>query len=369
MFLEKIALTNFKNYEDLSVEFGPQVNCLTGNNGEGKTNLLDAIYYLAFTKSALNGQDNQSIRHDQNLCAINGYLKKNEKSIKLTCALQTRQKKIFKVDGEEIAKFSDHIGTIPLVFVSPDDTYIIREGSESRRKFIDATISQLDKKYLDHLIQYNHTLKQRNNLLKNWPSEKKPDYDLFESYDVKLLSLGNMIFQARANFLKEFQPFFEKHYHYISSDKEQVSIHYDSQLLEPEFENKFRSSLKKDLVLQRTTMGVHKDDLAFQMNEVAIKKFGSQGQQKSFAIALRLAQFDLIKEKSQSLPLLLLDDIFDKLDDLRIEKFVALINESKFGQVFITDARPERSLAIFRHYGEKVRFFSIAEGKANVITI
>lgn len=367
MFLEKIALTNFKNYEELSVQFCEQVNCILGNNGEGKTNLLDAIYYLAFTKSAINSLDNQNIRHESSLAAINGILHKSDYEVKLTCALQHRKKKLFKIDGNEIEKFSNHIGEVPLVFISPDDTYIIRESSEVRRKFIDSTISQLDKVYLDNLIQYNHILKQRNNLLKSWPKEKAPDLDLFESFDVKLMKSGKEIHNSRKAFVEEFSPFFQSHYKYISSEKEKVDILYESQLSDEGFEKKYKEALSKDLILQRTTMGVHKDDLTFQMNQTPIRKFGSQGQQKSFAISLRLGQFDLLKEKSGFTPILLLDDIFDKLDDLRIEKFVALINEETFGQVFITDARPERSLGIFKDYGDKVKFFHIEGGNAKEI--
>ena len=362
MFLEKIVLTDFKNYTHLVINPNSKINCLIGKNGVGKTNLLDAIYYLCFTKSAINSLDNQNIKHGSTLASINGVFQTSEASLKVTCALQEKQKKLIKINGEELKKISSHVGSIPLVFISPDDTLIIREGSEVRRKFLDVTLSQISPTYLDDLMQYNHLLKQRNNLLKNWPDGKTPDLDLFESYDVKLIPLSQAIHGQRKKFIERFRAPFATHYEFVSDDKEKVDVTYISQLNNENYELEYKKSLKRDVILQRTNMGIHKDDFQLEMNGMPVKKFASQGQQKSVVIALKLAQFDIIKEEKGITPLLLLDDIFDKLDDNRIEKLVNLMDQDNFGQIFITDARPERSKSLMHEFGEKVTFFEIEEG-------
>ncbi len=368
MHLQKILLKDYKSYLDASIAFNSQVNCILGDNGEGKTNLLDAIYYLCFTKSAFSGSDNQNVRHEQDLAVINGVFEKDERAHKINCGIQIKQKKVFKVDGQELEKMSLHIGEFPAIFISPDDTQIIREGSETRRKFVDGTISQVDRAYLDRLISYNQVLKQRNNLLKNWPEKKPIDQDLFMAFDEQLLPLAREIHENRLKFLMEFMEFFSPHFLNIADGKEDIIINYESQLSDDSFELKYKNGLKRDLFLQRTNMGVHKDDFLILMDGHPLKKFGSQGQQKSVAISLRLAQFDFIKEKRETTPLLLMDDIFDKLDDNRIEKLVALINENRFGQIFITDARPERSRKFFEGYEENVSFFKVQKGEINEIT-
>ena len=365
MYLEKLTLTNFKNYANADVSFNPKVNCILGLNGAGKTNLLDAIYYLTFTKSALNSVDSQNIRHSETLAAINGHFRGDE-DLQVTCGLKVRQKKVFKVNKVELEKMSDHIGTMPLVLISPDDTAIIKEGSESRRKFVDSSISQVDKQYLRNLMQYNHQLKQRNSLLKNWPHGKPPDRELFAVYDEQLCHLSMAIFQTRKAFIAAYRPYFLEHYRDISSDSESIDLLYKSQVSDEDYRQQFADALAKDLLLQRTTMGIHRDDIILQMDEFLMKKIGSQGQQKSMVIAMKLSQFEYLKNVTGKMPLLLMDDIFDKLDDLRIEQLVSMINSDRFGQVFITDARPDRSQLLLEKYQIEASAFLVEGGEVKL---
>ncbi|MGB3466598.1 MAG: DNA replication and repair protein RecF [Cyclobacteriaceae bacterium] len=367
MYLKKLSLNNFKNYTDATVSFHPKVNCILGLNGAGKTNLLDAIYYLTFTKSAFNTIDSQNIRHTEKMAVIQGHFSGNDE-MSVTCGLKVRQKKIFKVDQTELERMSDHIGTMPLVLISPDDTAIIREASEARRKFVDSTISQVNKGYLNNLMQYNHQLKQRNNLLKNWPHGKPPDKLLFEAYDEVLGKLSADIFAVRAEFIVNYKPYFLRHYGEISNDKEHIDLLYQSNLSDPDYDKNFKEALSKDLVLQRTTMGIHRDDFVLKMDEYLMKKIGSQGQQKSMVIAMKLAQFDYLKEQTNKTPLLMMDDIFDKLDDERIEKLILLIDQEKYGQVFITDARPDRSQNLLKKYNVQASSFMVEDGEINEVS-
>lgn len=366
MYLEKLTLTNFKNYENAEVSFNPKVNCILGLNGAGKTNLLDAIYYLTFTKSALNSTDSQNIRHSEKMAVVQGKFLGDEEVL-VTCGLKVRQKKVFKVNKVELEKMSDHIGYMPLVLISPDDTAIIKEGSESRRKFVDSTISQVNRTYLRNLMQYNHQLKQRNNLLKNWPHGKPPDRDLFAAYDDVLSKLSLKIYAERLQFVEAYKPYFLKHYEDISSNKEHIDLLYNSNLADKNYDRQFSDSLKKDLLLQRTTMGIHRDDFILRMDEFLMKKIGSQGQQKSMVIAMKLAQFDYLQDVTEKIPLLLMDDIFDKLDDQRIEKLITLINQEKFGQVFITDARPDRSRQLLKKYKVKANSYLVENSKVSEV--
>jgi len=366
MYLDKLTITNFKNYEQVSVTFNPKVNCILGLNGAGKTNLLDAIYYLTFTKSAINSIDSQNIRHDKKMAALVGEFIGKE-NLLVSCGLKLRQKKTFKINKKELEKMSDHIGSMPLVLISPDDTSIIKEGSDARRKFVDSTLCQIDKKYLINLMTYNHQLKQRNNLLKNWPHGKPPDKDLFAAYDQQLCQLSMDIYERRVKFINSYKPFFLDHYQDISSHKESVDLIYQSEVSKASYKLDFQNNLHKDLLLQRTTMGIHRDDFLLSMDEFLMKKIGSQGQQKSMVIALKLSQFDYLKSETGKTPLLLMDDIFDKLDDFRIEKLIKLINGNKFGQVFITDARPDRSQTLLQKYHVAANSFLVKDGEIEVL--
>lgn len=366
MYLEELTLTNFKNYEGVTISFNPKVNCILGLNGAGKTNLLDAIYYLTFTKSAINSIDSQNIRHQESMAALVGKFNGQEEML-VSCGLRNRQKKIFKVNKVELEKMSDHIGSMPLVLISPDDTAIIKEGSDARRKFVDGTLCQVNKSYMLELMQYNHQLKQRNNLLKNWPHGKPADKDLFAAYDEQLCRLSQSIFKVRKKFIDSYRTFFLSHYLDISSDKESVDLVYKSEVSDDQYASKFTQNLSKDLLLQRTSMGIHRDDFILKMDEYMMKKIGSQGQQKSMVIAMKLSQFDYLKSMTKKTPLLLMDDIFDKLDDLRIEKLIKLINSDSFGQVFITDARPDRSQKILAKYEMNANSFLVENGNVNAI--
>ncbi|MDQ3394701.1 MAG: DNA replication/repair protein RecF [Bacteroidota bacterium] len=367
MRLENISLINFKNYSELNVSFSPQINCFVGENGSGKTNLLDAIYYLSISKSAFNTVDQQNIKHGAPYFMIKGHFKVRENKYEIQCVQKAGQKKILKNNKTPYDKLSEHIGQFPVVLIAPDDTDLIRDSSEARRRFLDSIISQLDSTYLNNLIRYNHFIKQRNSLLKLFATKNYVDYDLLEPYDVNLISIGKELYKIRNSFIDRFIPIFSSHYLNLSEGKEKTSIVYESDLNEAHWEENFLQARKKDLILQRTTMGIHKDDLNFQVEGYPLKKYGSQGQQKSFLIALKLAHYDLIKSEKKINPLLLLDDIFDKLDDQRISKLLEMISCGRFGQLFVTDARPERTIKIFSSIQSEVKFFQISQGEASDI--
>lgn len=366
MHLEKIGLNNFKNYTELELAFPNKINCFVGVNGSGKTNLLDAIHYLSLTKSAFNSVDTQNIHHDEDFFAVRGDFMIDKKINKVQCSLQKRQKKTIKIGGNPYDKISEHIGKFPVVLTHPNDTDLIREGSETRRKFFDSTISQINRKYLEYLIRYNHALKQRNSQLKHFSEKNYFDADLLAPYDKLLETLGEYIYQERSLFTQSFLPFFEKQYQYLSDKKEVTSINYNSDLSTDNYTALFANSLKKDLILNRTNVGIHKDDFEFKIENHPIKKFGSQGQQKSFILALKLAQFEQMSTEKGYKPILLLDDVFDKLDDNRIDKLMKILSGKSFGQIFITDARPERTKTIFKKLKNEMSIFYIEKGKVSV---
>ena len=350
MHLENLYLVNFKNYKLANIDFSKFINALIGDNGSGKTNLLDAIHFLSMSKSAFNTIDNQSIRHEQSFYSIIGKFFLNEKQVKVNNSLTLGKRKKISLDRNPIEKSTEIIGTFPIVLIAPNDHALIIEGSETRRKYFDSIISQFNKTYLLNLIDYNRALKQRNELLKHFSDTGKIDKDQLEPYDKILISLGKMIYETRIKFCEALLVKIKKHYLYLSNKKESINLVYQSHFNSSNYLMAFNSSLQKDLVLQRTNIGVHKDEYVFEMDGYPLKKFGSQGQQKSFLIALKLAHFDIIHIEKGFKPILLMDDIFDKLDDQRIQKLTEMIEHHEFGQVFITDARPERS----RHFLEKL---------------
>jgi DNA replication and repair protein RecF len=363
MWLENISLLNFKNYEELSLTFSPQVNCLVGENGSGKTNLLDAIYYLSLTKSAFSSTEGQNIRHDQHFFMVKGLFHKEDQNFQVQFSLQEGQKKQFKNSRIPYEKLSEHIGLFPAVLITPNDTDMIRGGSEIRRKFYDGIMSQISGDYLDHLLRYNHHLRQRNSLLKQFAEGQRYDKDLLDSYSHALLESGTFIHAYRKRFVREFFPIFTEHYNNLSGQKEAVDIRYQSDFDQPNFADTFYRSYRRDMQAQRTTQGVHKDDYHFEIDQHPVKKYGSQGQQKSFVISLRLSQFDIIREAKGVKPLLLLDDVFDKLDDFRIAKLSEMVAARSFGQLFVTDARPERTYQIFSPIEADKKVFTIHRGK------
>lgn len=362
MWLKNLTLLNFKNYTNAELKFVPAVNAFVGNNGAGKTNLLDAIHYLCLCKSYFNPVDRQQIKNGLEFFMVQGDFDKDDRTEKISCGLKRNQKKQFKRNKKEYEKLADHIGLFPLVMISPYDISLIMEGSEERRRFVDSVISQTDHAYLDELLAYNRFLQNRNALLKQVASTHRLDVALLEIYNDQLALSGNRIFEKRKSFLEQFIPLFNQHYQFISDSAEEVAISYQSQLSTERFENLLVQSLEKDRVLERTTVGVHKDELQFSINEMPLKKFGSQGQQKSFLIALKLAQYSYFQSKNGFKPLMLLDDIFDKLDNLRVKKLMEMVSHQDFGQIFLTDVDQERVSSIFESIGIKVNLFKVENG-------
>ena len=361
MQLESLQLINFKNYAEARVNFSSKINVLVGKNGSGKTNLLDAIYYLALTKSAVSGPDQFCLRHGEQHFFLKGVFRKATDVMDVTSSFQTGSKKIFREGVNEYQKLSDHIGKYPVVLIAPDDTDLVREGSDARRKFFDSIISQLDHDYLDALMQYNQVLRQRNSLLKLLSESNTFDAAAVETYDEMLARPGSMVFRKRKEFVATYGPVFQRFYNFIVAEEE-AAIAYISELAHTGFQEGLQKSRSRDLALQRTTFGIHRDDYHFTLGAGDLKRLGSQGQQKSFIIALKLAQFDIIREKKGFSPLLLLDDIFDKLDDFRIEKLLGLIKNDDLGQLFITDARPDRTAALLKHIQVSSAVFNVTGG-------
>lgn len=360
MYLKKLALVNYKNIVHEVYDFEQKINCFVGNNGVGKTNVLDAIYYLSFAKSYFNSVALQNIRHGEEFFMIEGNYDVNERDEIIVCSLKKGQKKVIKRNGKSYDKFSSHIGQFPLVIVSPADRDLIIEGSETRRKFIDSVISQQDQAYLKTLISYNKVVVQRNALLKYFAANRTFDAVNLSVYNDQMIQYGEIIHEQRKKFLEAFIPIFNERYKTISDGKEEVNLVYKSQLDEMSFSELLETSKEKDRVLQYTSAGVHKDDLLFEIKGFPVKKFGSQGQQKSYLIALKLAQFDFIKQKSGVVPILLLDDIFDKLDENRVTQLVALVDKDNFGQIFITDTHSERTENVVKRINKSYKMFELS---------
>lgn len=359
MFLKRISLLNYKNFSEATFELDSKINCFVGKNGIGKTNILDAIYHLANGKSYFNPLAVQNIKHNEEFFVVDGEFEKNERTEQILCSLKKGQKKILKRNGKVYEKFSDHIGFIPLVIISPADSDLIIEGSETRRKFIDSVISQLDRTYLQQLIQYQKIISQRNALLKYFALNHVYETDTLSIYNEQLNSLGQAIFEKRKKFLADFIPIFNKYHLEISNAEETVQLVYQSDLFEKNTLTLLEENISKDRALHYTSVGVHKDDLSFEIDNYPIKKFGSQGQQKSFLIALKLAQFDFVKKQSGEKPILLFDDIFDKLDEFRVSKIIEMVNNEEFGQLFISDTHPERTENIVKTTHQSYKIFNL----------
>jgi len=359
MILQHISLLNYKNFESISFDFNDKINCFVGNNGVGKTNVLDAIYHLSYGKSYFNPIASQNINHNADFFVVDGAYLKAERNEKIVISLKKNQKKIIKRNGKTYDRFSDHVGFLPLVIISPADNDLISEGSETRRKFLDSIISQSDKNYLTTLIKYNKTLQQRNSLLKYFASNNTFNADTLAVYNEQLSAFGKVVFDIRTAFIADFTPIFIDKYRELSNNNEEVTLSYKSQLNEKKLPELLAENLQKDKILQYTSVGIHKDDLVFGISEYPIKKFGSQGQQKSFLIALKLAQFDFLKQQSGIKPILLLDDIFDKLDEDRVSQLIALVNKDEFGQIFISDTHAERTENIIQKTNKSYQLFKL----------
>ncbi|MEY4012202.1 MAG: hypothetical protein RIT22_1326 [Bacteroidota bacterium] len=359
MYLKKISLFNYKNFSEANFEFDTKINCFVGKNGIGKTNVLDAIYHVSYGKSYFNPLAVQNIKHGEDFFVIDAELEKENRAEQIVCSLKKGQKKILKRNGKVYDKFSDHIGFVPLVIISPADRDLIIEGSETRRKFMDSVISQLDAIYLQQLIQYQKIISQRNALLKYFALNHVFDNDTLSIYNEQLNEFAQSIFEKRKSFIGEFIPIFNKHHQAITDSQETVQLVYESHLFENDLLTLLQENLSKDKALQYTSVGVHKDDLSFEIDSHPIKKFGSQGQQKSFLIALKLAQFEFLKKQSGVKPILLFDDIFDKLDESRVAKIVEMVNSDTFGQLFISDTHPERTETIVKSTHQSYKIFNL----------
>lgn len=362
MHLKELKLTNFKNYESQKLLFSKQLNCFVGKNGMGKTNLLDAIYYLCMSKSYAGINDKKLVIHDGDFFRLEGGFVLKKKKIKIVAKVIPGSSKVIEKNDVPYKKLMDHIGSFPVVMIVPDDTMLVSEGSEIRRKFMDNTLSQLEPLYLSGLIIYNKILKQRNALLKQFAIEKYYDEKLVETYNQQLLEPAELIFKSRNSFIKEFVPLFDQCYQKISGEQETVSCEYYSQLLNESLNTLLKQSAEKDSVLQRTTCGTHRDDLKFFLGGHSLKSFASQGQLKSFVLALKLAQYEMLRKHKKVEPILLLDDIFDKLDRFRVEHLISLLMENKFGQVFITDTHESRLQEIIEKFDSESKKFVIDSG-------
>lgn len=361
MWLKRISILNYKNIEQTELDFSHKLNCIIGKNGMGKTNLMDAVYYLSFCKSANNPVDSQNILHDRDFFVVQGFYETdNSEPLEIYSGLKLRQKKQFKRNKKEYSKLSEHIGLIPLVMVSPSDSILISGGSEERRKFIDVVISQFDREYLDALIRYNKAMLQRNTLLK---SEIEPEEELMNVWEELMASAGEVVYSKRKRFIDEFVDVFQSYYSFISQDSETVSLSYESHASKGDLLEIIKESRQRDRIMGYSLKGIHKDDLIMKLGEFPIKREGSQGQNKTFLIALKLAQFDFLKRTgSNTTPLVLLDDIFDKLDAHRVEQIVKLVSGDSFGQIFITDTNREHLDKILKKIDGDYKIFEVNNG-------
>ncbi len=360
MKLDKLTLLNYKNIEDAKLDFGPKINCFIGDNGVGKTNLIDAIYYLSFCKSYFNTIDSYNIRHNEPFMVLQGeYFRKDEVE-KVYCGLKRGQKKHFKRNQKEYSKLSDHIGLLPVVMVSPSDGRLIVEGSDERRKYVDGVISQFDHVYLETLISYNKLLHQRNAMLKSM--QQSHDRNLVQVMNDQMVPLAVKIFSKRREFIDKLNPVFQKYHTILSLNREQVSLEYRSDMSTGDYIMQMALSLQKDMMLGYTSRGIHRDDLIFKLDGHPIKRVGSQGQQKTFLMALKFAQFDFMLQMCDFAPLLLLDDIFDKLDSERVEQIVRLVSDERFGQIFITDTNREHLYGILKKMKIEYKLFQVKSG-------
>jgi DNA replication and repair protein RecF len=350
VLLRQIKLTQFKNYPAAVFDFDERLNCIVGQNGVGKTNLLDAIHYLAMCKSHFSLPDKNIIQHDQDFLRLEGHFYANDKKEIIVAKLPRGKKKIMERNGVPYRTLLEHIGLIPVVMIVPDDTRLATEGSELRRRFLDTALSQMDRPYLQALSDYTNLLHQRNAALKQMTVQNSQNALLLQTYSEQMAAPAQLIFEKRKDFIQDWLPVFQKYYAHISGDVESVSCAYHSQLAEGDFMEMTKQAEAKDRILARTTVGIHKDDLIFYLEDYELKKYGSQGQLKSYVLALKLALYDLLKARTSENPIFLLDDIFDKLDDSRVRHLLELLLEKDFGQVFISDTHEGRVLALVKEF-------------------
>jgi DNA replication and repair protein RecF len=356
MHLARIELTNFKNYEEVALDFSPGFNCFVGNNGVGKTNILDAVHYLSLTKSFFNNSDTLSIRHGEDFFILKGQFVRDGESEELFCAFQKQKQKVFRLNGKEYQRMSDHVGRFPVVMLSPADSTLITGGSEERRRFVNRMISQYDPAYLESHMRYNKALLQRNSVLR---SNGQDAGSMLEIYDEQMAQEAQSIYEARRRLTENLVPLFSSYYEKISDSAEEVEIRYRSHLGNGDYLQQLRDARSRDYAMQYTTTGIHRDDLVFGIDGHPAKTTASQGQQKSFIVALKLAKFGLISRMNGFAPALLLDDIFDKFDQSRVEEIIRLVGSGEFGQVFITDTQQDRIHRILDNTGVDFRLYRI----------
>ena len=358
MILRSINILNYRNIREASMDFSPKLNCFVGLNGQGKTNVLDAIYLLSFTKSAYTSQDSLNITHGEDMAMVQG----TYDEFTISCGLRRGVKKQFRKDKKDYPRLLDHIGLIPLVMVCPADHQLIEEGSEERRRFMDIVIGQRNRKYLDCLAKYNALLKQRNALLKQYADAPTPPDDLLEVLEWQMVEPAEYIFKARTNFFTEFEPYFQEVYKTISGSAEIPALRYISQLQDRDLREAYVRTRQRDLILGWTSQGPHKDDLDMRLGEYPLKQVGSQGQQRTFVLAMKLAQALYLADSTGEAPILLLDDIFDRLDSERVERIVAMVQGEQFGQIFITDTDRQHLTEIIQP-GPDAKIFHVENGQ------
>ncbi len=361
MILENISIINYKNIKGVNLDLSPKINCLIGHNGVGKTNFLDAIYYLSFCRSANNPIDSQIIMHDENFFMLEGNYRTEQGDIEnIYCGMKRGTKKHFKRNKKEYKRLSQHIGLVPLIYVSPSDSSLIEGGSEERRRLMDVVISQYDHSYIELLSNYNKALQQRNALLK---MEEEPDSSLLDIWEQEMARNGELLFQKRLAFVDELVPVFQQIYQQISGQREIVSLRYISHCQRGPLLDVIQRDRFKDRAVGYSLHGVHRDDLEMLIGDFQMKREGSQGQNKTFVLALKLAQFDFLRRTSSTTtPLLLLDDIFDKLDAQRVESIVQLVSGDNFGQIFITDTNRDHLDKILSKSDGEYKIFTVEGG-------
>ncbi len=363
MILKKLTILNYRNISDAQLEFSPKINCLIGQNGEGKTNVLDAIFFLSFTKSTASSIDSANVRHGEEIMMVQGLYDLNETEEEISIGMKLHQKKTVKRNKKAYKKLSEHIGLLPLIMVSPNDSELISGGSEERRRLMDIVISQYDTEYMSALSAYNKALQQRNSMLK---AEEEPNPDIISVYEEMMAMYGEKVYQKRKEFIEEFIPLFQNFYTTISGGNEVVGLRYSSHCERGPLINTIQRDRAKDRIMGYSLHGIHKDDLEMTLDGFPIKREGSQGQNKTYLISLKLAQFDFLSRTgSRTTPLLLLDDIFDKLDSSRVENIVNMVSSSTFGQIFITDTNRENMDKLLERSNGDYKIFTVAGGVIN----
>lgn len=360
MILQQLALVNFKNIREAELAFCTKLNCFVGDNGAGKTNLVDAVHYLSMCKSAFNLTDGQSVRHDADFFVLEGRYTVGGSREEIACAFKKGGGKVLKRNGKEYERLSEHIGLLPVVLVSPTDTALIHESGEERRRFLDTLLSQLDREYLHTLIRYNRILAERNKLLKQ-PSGNAFG-EVLEVIDRQLVEAGNRIHAKRKTLIEALAPRVESGYAALSGDRGRVEIAYRSELNDTPFDELLRSAAERDRVMQHTTVGIHRDDIRMKIDGHPLRKYGSQGEQKSFLVALKLAQFEIIERHCGYKPILLLDDVFDKLDPERVGQLIRRVSDDRFGQIFVTDSNKVRLESVLTGLESEFRLFTVTDG-------